>query len=180
MRTTSGILTRAGTAALAMACLAACASSGGHGGPAAYRAANLRPYDVGGHRYAPAVVDHYDQKGLASWYSYPDHARRTASGEWFDPSGLTAAHKTLPLPCLVEVTNLENGRKVRVRVNDRGPFAEGRLIDLSRAAAERLGFARQGVTRVRVRFLGPASVAEVETVQLAKTAPSGPGVLDLY
>ena len=171
---------RTGAAVLAMAGLAACASANGQGGQAAYRAAHLRPYEVGGHRYAPEVVDHYDRKGLASWYSYPDHARRTATGEWFDASRLTAAHKTLPLPCLVEVTNLENGRKVQVRVNDRGPFAEGRLIDLSRAAAERLGFARMGVTRVRVRFLGPAAVAEVETVQLARAAPSGPGDFDPY
>ena len=115
--------------------LGACASSSG-GGAEHYRAANLRPYEVGGHRYAPEAYRKYDAKGVASWYSYPSRTRRTANGEWYDPGQLTAAHKTLPLPCLVEVTNLENGRKVRVRVNDRGPFADGRIIDLSRAAAE--------------------------------------------
>ena len=155
-------------AVMALAGLAACASAGrGGAGTGAYRAANLRPYDVGRRHYAPAVVDHYDREGVASWYSYPAGTRRTATGEWFDASRLTAAHKTLPLPCVVEVTNLENGRRTRVRVNDRGPFAEGRLIDLSKAAADQLGFTRQGVTRVRIRLMGPAALAEAGTVMLA-------------
>jgi rare lipoprotein A len=139
--------------------LAACAG-GPAGAPEPYRAANLRPYDVGGRHYTPRVVGRYDVQGVASWYAYPDGTRRTASGEVFDGRLLTAAHKTLPLPCLVEVTNLQNGRRVTVRVNDRGPFVEGRLIDLSPAAAERLGFKGAGLTQVRIRFLGPATMAQ--------------------
>ena len=157
--------------------LGACASSSE---PAHYRAANLRPYEINGQRYAPQAVRHYDAKGVASWYSYPSHTRRTATGEWFDPGDMTAAHKTLPLPCEVEVTNLENGRKVKVRVNDRGPYADGRIIDLSRAAADRLGFTRAGTTRVRVKLLGPARVADSETILLAEAAPQGAGAAELY
>jgi rare lipoprotein A (peptidoglycan hydrolase) len=112
--------------------------------------------------WAPAptgTMRQYDEQGVASWYSYPPHTRRTANGEWFDARALTAAHRTLPLPSLVEVTNLENGRSVRVLVNDRGPFANGRIIDLSRAAAERLGFIDAGTAQVRVRLI--QDVAEV-------------------
>ena len=166
-------------AAGAAAGLCACASSSG--GDGHYRAANLRPYEVNGQHYSPQAVRHYDAKGVASWYSYPSHTRRTATGEWFDPGQLTAAHKTLPLPCEVEVTNLENGRKVRVRVNDRGPYADGRIIDLSRAAADRLGFTRTGTTRVRVKLLGPARVAGADTILLAEAAPAGGGeAAELY
>ncbi len=150
--------------------LGACASTGGSThGDAHYRAANLRPYAVNGQRYAPQAYRSYEAKGVASWYSYPARTRRTATGEWFDPGEMTAAHKTLPLPCEVEVTNLENGRKVRVRVNDRGPYADGRIIDLSRAAADRLGFTRAGTTRVSVKLLGPA-VAGSDGIQLAEAA----------
>lgn len=143
--------------------LAACAS-GGHGGsdPAAYKASSLRPYSVNGHRYSPKVVGDWSEKGLASWYSYPKGTRRTSTGEPFDPGAITAAHKTLPLPCIVEVTNLDNGKKLKVRVNDRGPFVNGRIIDLSRAAADRLGFAGKGVARVRVKFVGPARQAAAD------------------
>ncbi len=154
--------------------LGACASTGaGPGGEAHYRAANLKPYEVNGQRYAPQAFRSYEAKGVASWYSYPSHTRRTATGEWFDPGELTGAHKTLPLPCEVEVTNLENGRKVRVRINDRGPFADGRVIDLSRAAADRLGFTRAGTTHVRVKLLGPAPVADSSQIELAEAGPTG-------
>jgi rare lipoprotein A len=159
----------------ALAALCACASSPAQIGP--YRAANLRPYDVNGRRYTPEIYSHYDAKGLASWYAYPTGARRTATGEWFDARQMTAAHKTLPLPCVAEVTNLENGRKVRVRVNDRGPFVDGRIIDLSPAAADRLGFRAQGVARVRVKLLGPASTADAGQIQLAAIRDLG---ADLY
>ena len=159
--------------------LGACASSGGApGGP--YRTANLRPYVVNGHRYAPEAYRSYDVKGVASWYSYPSGTRKTATGEWYDPGQMTAAHKTLPLPCEVEVTNLENGKKVRVRVNDRGPYADGRIIDLSRAAAERLGFTRAGTTRVRVKLLGPAPIADSGEIMLAEAAPDGQDAVQLY
>ncbi len=122
----------------------------------AYRAANLRPYSVGGRHYTPRLDARYEQVGLASWYSYPAGTRRTATGAWFDPAQLTAAHRTLPLPCIAEVTNLENGRKLQLLVNDRGPFIDGRVIDVSKAAAEKLGFAGKGLVKVKVRFVGPA------------------------
>ena len=165
----------AGAAAASSLC--ACASSGPTG---PYRTANLRPYEVNGRRYTPEAYKHYDARGTASWYSYPSHTRRTATGEWFDPGQLTAAHKTLPLPCVVEVTNLENGRKVRVRVNDRGPYADGRIIDLSRAAADRLGFTREGTTRVRVKLIGPAQVADAGVIELAEAAPQDAEAAELY
>ena len=92
-------------------------------------------------------------EGEASWYGAQLEGLKTASGEPFDPSALTAAHRTLPFGALVKVTNLENGRSVVVRVNDRGPFAHQRLIDLSRAAAEQLGFLKQGHARVTVEVL---------------------------
>ena len=135
-----------------------------------YRTGPMRPYDVGGRRYEPQVYSHYDEKGVASWYSYPAHTRRTANGEWFDANAMTAAHKTLPLPSIVEVTNLDNGRTIQVRVNDRGPFVPGRIIDLSRAAAERLGFVGQGTARVRVRLIGRPE-AEAATTELAAADP---------
>jgi rare lipoprotein A len=150
-------LSLGGCAILAIS-LAACASHRG-GDASDYRSATLRPYKVGGHRYTPRIDDDYSEKGLASWYSYPKGTRRTATGEPFDPDQLTAAHKTLPLPCIVEVTNLENGRKLKVRVNDRGPFVKGRIIDLSKRAADKLGFEGKGLVKVKVKFLGPAKVA---------------------
>jgi rare lipoprotein A len=162
---------RSALALASLALVAACASrppSLGEGGP--YKASTLRPYEVGGETYRPAIVSHYEQVGLASWYDYPNHTRRTAVGDWFDGGALTGAHRTLPLPCLVEVTNLENGRSIKVRVNDRGPFAPGRIIDLSRAAADELGFSRKGVAKVRVRFLGPAEGPDL--IGMAAVAPA--------
>jgi rare lipoprotein A len=159
MRTSSPARAAAGAALIAVLGLAACASHGPSyryqaAGP--YKSSSLRPYAVGGRTYDPQVPGRYDEVGLASWYNYPSHTRKTADGEWFDGQDLTAAHKTLPLPCLAEVTNLQNGRSIKVRINDRGPFVAGRIIDLSRAAADRLGFAGQGTVKVRVKFLGPA------------------------
>jgi rare lipoprotein A len=166
-------LARGGASAAALAGLAACASGPG-GTPEGYRAANLRPYAIDGRWYQPKVVSRYEANGLASWYAYPYGARRTASGEVFDGRLLTAAHKTLPLPCLAEVTNLENGRRITVRVNDRGPFVDGRLIDLSPAAADRLGFRARGLTQVRVRFLGPArTLADAGQTLMAAAADDG-------
>jgi len=115
-----------------------------------------KPYQVAGQWYYPKADPNYDEVGTASWYGYPFEQRRTADGEVFDQTLISAAHKTLPLPCIVEVTNLQNGRKIQVRVNDRGPFVDGRLIDLSKAAAEQLGFDRQGTTQVRVRYIAAA------------------------
>jgi rare lipoprotein A len=96
------------------------------------------------------------QTGLASWYGDPFHGRQTASGEIFDQNRLTAAHPTWPLRSLARVTRLETGQSVLVRINDRGPFVDGRIIDLSRAAAEELGFIGDGLAQVRVESLGPA------------------------
>ena len=153
---------RLGALALSIA-LGACASSHEPSKVAAtYKASTLRPYAVGGRRYQPRIDEHYAEKGLASWYSYPKGTRRTATGESFDPQAITAAHRTLPLPCIVEVTNLDNGRKLKVRVNDRGPFVNDRIIDLSRAAADRLGFSGKGLVHVKVRFVGPARLAALQ------------------
>ena len=115
-----------------------------------------KPYVVAGRKYVPRHDPHYNRIGYASWYGDDFHGRLTANGEVFDMYALTAAHPTLPLPCVVRVTNLENGHSVVVRVNDRGPFVRNRLIDLSRAAALKLGFERAGVSKVRVKYLGMA------------------------
>jgi rare lipoprotein A len=96
------------------------------------------------------------QTGLASWYGEPFHGRPTTSGEIFDQTAMTAAHRTLPLRSLARVTRLDTGESVLVRINDRGPFIEGRIIDLSRAAAAELGFVEEGLAQVRVEALGPA------------------------
>jgi rare lipoprotein A len=115
-----------------------------------------KPYQVHGIWYYPKDQPNYDEIGIASWYGDQFHNHYTADGEVFDMNMPSAAHKTLPLPSLVEVTNLANGRKVLVRVNDRGPFVDGRVIDMSKAGAAALGFVAQGVTRVRVRYIGQA------------------------
>ena len=112
------------------------------------------PYQVKGDWYYPSYDPHYDQTGIASWYGPGFHGRPTANGERFDMNEVSAAHPTLPLPSRVRVTNLENGRQLVLRVNDRGPFIDGRLIDLSRRAAQLLGFHRKGLARVRVQYLG--------------------------
>jgi rare lipoprotein A len=113
-----------------------------------------RPYQVRGRTYVPADDPGYDEVGLASWYG-PGQGGRTANGEKFRQNRVGAAHKTLPLPCYVEVTALATGRRIIVRVNDRGPFVDGRIIDLSRGAAEDLGIVRTGTARVRVRRVFP-------------------------
>jgi len=115
-----------------------------------------KPYQVAGVWYVPKEDPSYNRVGTASWYGAQFHAKATANGEVFDMDALTAAHTTLPLPSLVEVTNLENGRKVIVRVNDRGPFVGDRIIDMSRAAARELGFEAKGLAKVRVRYVGRA------------------------
>lgn len=116
------------------------------------------PYKVAGRWYAPKVDAAYDEVGLASWYGGAFQGKLTANGEVFDKRRLSAAHKTLPMPTLAEVENLENGRRIVVRVNDRGPFVDERIIDLSQAAASELGFADKGLARVRVRYLGETQV----------------------
>lgn len=124
-------------------------------------------YDVLGRRYfVLSTADGYVERGVASWYGPGFHAAQTSNGEKYDMYALTAAHKTLPLPSFVQVTNLRNGRSVVVRVNDRGPFKEGRIIDLSYSAASKLDMLREGTTFVEVRALTPdgASSAAVHPV----------------
>jgi rare lipoprotein A len=115
-----------------------------------------RPYKVAGRWYVPREVASYDRTGVASWYGSAFHGRRTANGEVFDMGALTAGHPTLPLPSYAYVTNLQNGRTIMVRVNDRGPYVNDRIIDLSWRSAKELGFAARGLARVRVRYAGPA------------------------
>lgn len=114
------------------------------------------PYEINGRRYFPREDPTYDREGVASWYGRQFQGKPTANGEIFDKARLTAAHKTLPLPSFVQVENLENGRSITVRVNDRGPFVDDRIIDLSQAAARSLGFEEKGLASVRVRFLSAA------------------------
>lgn len=116
------------------------------------------PYTVNGITYYPHVDYDYDQTGIASWYGEVFQGRYTANGEVFDLNQITAAHTTLPLPSIVEVINLQNNRALRVRVNDRGPFAKGRIIDLSERAARLLGFEGAGTALVRVRILKDDSI----------------------
>ncbi len=118
-----------------------------------------RPYKVSGVWYTPIESYTYDQTGIASWYGPKFHGKRTANGEVFDQNALTAAHPTLQMPSLVKVTNLENGRTVVLRVNDRGPFKRGRVIDVSKRGAELLGFKQRGTARVRVQVLPKESQA---------------------
>ncbi len=119
-----------------------------------------KPYKVAGIWYYPKDEPNYERQGVASWYGPKFHGRLTANGELFDMNRLSAAHPSLPLPSLVEVTNMDNGKSVVVRVNDRGPFAHGRLIDLSRAAAEELGYRDKGLANVKVRYLSKANLAD--------------------
>jgi rare lipoprotein A len=120
------------------------------------------PYQINGVWYYPAVDYNYDRTGIASWYGEEFEGRLTANGEIFDLNALTAAHTTLPMPSIVQVTNLENGRSLQLRVNDRGPFVDGRLIDVSRRAAQLLGFESRGTTLVRVTVLKEESIAAAE------------------
>lgn len=114
------------------------------------------PYRVAGRWYVPQEDPRYDRTGRASWYGPQFHGRQTANGELYDMNALSAAHPTLPLPCYAYVTNLQNGRTILVRINDRGPYANNRIIDLSREAARQLDFHVQGTTDVRVRYAGHA------------------------
>ncbi|MEX0839426.1 MAG: septal ring lytic transglycosylase RlpA family protein [Parvibaculum sp.] len=115
-----------------------------------------KPYQIAGIWYYPREDDKYDSTGIASWYGPQFHGKPTANGEIFDQNAMTAAHPTLPMPTIARVTNLENGRSVIVRINDRGPFAAGREIDMSKRAAEELDFMRKGTAKVRVQFIGRA------------------------
>lgn len=133
--------------------------------------ATLRPYQINGVWYYPKVDNNYDETGIASWYGEPFHGRKTAIGEVYDMNEMTAAHKTLQLPSNVRVTNLENGRSVVLRVNDRGPFVNERIIDVSRRAAQLLGFQNQGTAKVRVQIVGDGGEPAGTTVPRPITTP---------
>ena len=130
------------------------------------------PYTVRGVTYTPAAQPGYDMVGRAGWYG-SESGNRTANGERFHPKGISAAHPTLPLPSYVEVTALDTGRTILLRVNDRGPFARGRIIDLSRGAAQLLGVRVQGHAAVRVRRIDPSD-RDRERLRRGKPATARP------
>ena len=140
-------------------------------------ASGNKPYSVYGTAYTPlADTSGYRERGVASWYGKKFHGRRTSSGEPYDMYAMTAAHKTLPLPSYVRVRNLENGRSIVARVNDRGPFLHNRLIDLSYAGAAKLGILGTGTGLVEVEAVSPdepdTQVAKVETYGLQVISPA--------
>jgi rare lipoprotein A len=132
-----------------------------------------QPYTVGGRLYVPEENTNYSAIGMASWYGDDFHGRYTANGEIFDMNSISAAHPTLPLPSYVRVTNLANSRSIVVRVNDRGPYARDRLIDVSVKAAELLGFYGHGVARVKVEYVGRAPLEGSDDRKLIATLREG-------
>jgi rare lipoprotein A len=130
------------------------------------------PYRIRGLQYRPQETYNFTQTGTASWYGPNFHGKKTANGETFDMYDLTAAHNTLQMPSIVRVTNLENGKSVIVRVNDRGPFAKNRVIDMSKRAAQALGFDHQGTAKVKIQVLPEESR---QVAQMAKNGQSTRG-----
>jgi rare lipoprotein A len=137
-----------------------------------------QPYQVDNVWYYPREQPDYDETGIASWYGPDFYGKPTANGETYDGNQLTAAHKTLPMPVNVRVTNLDNGKSLVVRVNDRGPYARGRVIDLSRRAAELLDVVQTGTARVRVTYLGRADIngkpPDETPPEIARALPAAP------
>ena len=129
-----------------------------------------RPYTIRGITYTPAAAPAFDEVGFAGWYGN-ESGDRTANGEKFSAKAVTGAHTTLPLPSYVEVTSLETGRTILVRINDRGPFARGRIVDLSRGAADLLGIRAVGTAAVRVRRVDPP---ERDRTRLRDGKPAAP------
>ncbi|HSQ98073.1 MAG TPA: septal ring lytic transglycosylase RlpA family protein [Rickettsiales bacterium] len=115
------------------------------------------PYTILGQTYYPREQPNYKEVGMASWYGSEFNNKKTANGEIYDMNDYTAAHTTLPLPCMVKVTNLENGKSTKVRVNDRGPFVKNRIIDVSKKVAKKLDFHEKGTTKVKVEYLARES-----------------------
>jgi rare lipoprotein A len=132
-----------------------------------------KPYQIEGAWYYPKIDYDYAETGIASWYGPDFHGKSTANGEIFDQNALTAAHKTLPMPTVVRVTNLENGRSIEVRINDRGPFSNNRVIDLTRRGAQLLGFENQGTARVKVQVMKEDSILLANKVGGAQLAYAG-------
>jgi len=160
-----GAIARMGAVALGCLALANCAASNysrrmiADGDPVPKGGGYYRvgePYRMNGQTYYPADNPSYRAEGVASWYGPDFHGRQTANGEIFDMHGISAAHPTMPIPSYARVTNLDNGRSMIVRVNDRGPYARGRIIDVSIGAAKALGFYGEGLAHVRVEYVGRA------------------------
>jgi rare lipoprotein A len=149
-------LMRSTLVGLVLVGVAGCATDKPVGGGGGYKVGS--PYQISGVWYYPKEDPFYDETGIASWYGEDFHGNATANGERYDMNALTAAHRTLPMPVVVRVTNLDNGRSLRLRMNDRGPFARGRIIDVSKRAAQLLGFQASGTARVRVQFEGRAEL----------------------
>jgi rare lipoprotein A len=140
-------------------------------GGGAYRVG--KPYNINGRTYVPAENPRYRAEGVASWYGRDFHGRLTANGEVYDMHSISAAHTTLPLPSYVRVTNLDNGRSIIVRVNDRGPYHRNRVIDLSIGTAKALEFYSRGLARVRVEYVGPAPLEGSDDEMLMATLRDG-------
>ncbi|HLH94547.1 MAG TPA: septal ring lytic transglycosylase RlpA family protein [Xanthobacteraceae bacterium] len=132
-----------------------------------------QPYTVNGQTYYPSDAGSYRAEGVASWYGPDFHGRLTANGEVFDMHGISAAHPTMPIPSYARVTNLDNGRSLIVRVNDRGPYARNRIIDVSIGAAEALGFYENGLAHVRVEYVGRAPLEGSDDRMLLATLREG-------
>jgi peptidoglycan lytic transglycosylase len=185
-RTVFGAITRVGALAACCALLAHCSgpfSSKEYSprvveegepvpkGGGAYRVG--KPYNINGRTYVPAENPRYRAEGVASWYGRDFHGRLTANGEVYDMHSISAAHTTLPLPSYVRVTNLDNGRSIIVRVNDRGPYHRNRVIDLSIGTAKALEFYSRGLARVRVEYVGPAPLDGSDDEMLMATLRDG-------
>ncbi|MFL6799729.1 MAG: septal ring lytic transglycosylase RlpA family protein [Xanthobacteraceae bacterium] len=140
-------------------------------GGGAYRVG--QPYSVNGRTYFPAENSRYRAEGIASWYGRDFHGRLTANGEVYDMHSISAAHATMPIPSYARVTNTDNGRSIIVRVNDRGPYAQERVIDLSIGAATALDFYNRGLARVRVEYVGPAPLEGSDDEMLLATLREG-------
>jgi rare lipoprotein A len=165
----------------ALAMLSACGNSGGPqastagvpgfvNGRAVHPTIKLgRPYDVNGETYTPHFNPEYSEVGEASWYGPGFHGGQTANGEKFDAYAMTAAHRTLPLPSIVRVTNTRNGKSAIVRINDRGPFADDRIIDLSKAAAQKIDMIGSGVAQVKVEYLRAETESYIAQLQQGKS-----------
>src|SRR5208337_2233731 len=139
-----------------------------------------RPYTIAGHTYYPSENASYSAVGMASWYGAAFHGRRTANGEVYDMASFTAAHPTMPLPSYARVTNLGNGYSIIVRVNDRGPYSPGRIMDVSSRVADMLDFKSTGTAKVKVEYVGPAPLAGTDdTTLVASLRTDGrPATLD--
>ncbi|SLM32632.1 RlpA-like lipoprotein [Desulfamplus magnetovallimortis] len=164
------LIISAGMILLIASCAATPSPEPDNGKSSSRAPATSKPYTVLGKRYHPLKSARgFSQKGLASWYGKKFHGRRTSNGEVYDMYKVSAAHKTLPMDTWVRVHNLDNGKRLDVRINDRGPFVRGRIIDLSYKAAQLLGVAKPGTARVKIEALGKASVASGGSHEVAYT-----------